>query len=76
MSSKYEMLLAQQQLDGTNKLSKTHASVEKYRSVYNINEKEWHNKVYMYILDISNNAIIRIFWSSPCDLELSRFYCI
>ena len=76
MSSKYEILLAQQQLDGTNKLSKTHDSVEKYRSVYNINEKVWHNKVYMYILDISNNAIICIFWSSPCDLELSRFYCI
>ena len=29
----------------------------------------------MSILDISNTAIIQIIWSSPCDLELSRFYC-
>ena len=29
----------------------------------------------MSILDISNTALIQIIWSSPCDLELSRFYC-
>ena len=30
----------------------------------------------MSILGISNTAILRICWSSLCDLELSRFYCI
>ena len=31
--------------------------------------------MFLSILDISNSAIIQIIWSSPCDLELLRFYC-
>ena len=30
----------------------------------------------MSILYNPNTAIIKIFWSSPCDLELTGFYCI
>ena len=30
----------------------------------------------MSILYNPNTAIIQIFWSSPCDLELTGFYCI
>ena len=36
----------------------------------------WKARFFMWNLENSNTAIIRIFWSSPCDLELSRFYCI
>ena len=42
---KYEILLALPHVEGTNKLSKTHDSVKKHRSVYpsnkNTNEKDW-----------------------------------